>query len=450
MSLDGSSLAAYGYDDANRLTSVVHGAQTTRLGYDGAGRPDSVTLPNGIERSTTYDVASQVTRLSYTLGSTSLGDLQYAYDDAGRRVATWGTLARFRLPDVMRSATYDDANRRTAQDGATLAWDDNGNLTDDDTNTYSWNSRNQLTDIRDRSGTIASFTYDPLGRRAGATIAGSSRSCVYDGWNVVKEDGSTADAILVNGLGLDQAFARTVDSTTSSVLADALGSTIALADERGAITDEFAYGPFGESDTTVDHPFQYTGRENDGTGLYQYRNRYYSPAMKRFISEDPTGMAGSGTNYYAYADNDPLGYTDPLGLSSGWSPQIPMPSDVIGWVGDQVAPSSGYNSFNIDGHLGGGLGLSFQVSCHGKFSVGINVGAGIGASVSATHQTGSPTPTMSFNDLSIVGGGTAGFASGNASVSPSDGSGGVGYGLGFGGSASIGLAGTVGTKDNGC
>jgi RHS repeat-associated protein len=133
---------------------------------------------------------------------------------------------------------------------------------------------------------------------------------------VLKDHSSSADAVLMNGLGLDQVFTRTVGSTTRSVLADALGSTIALADDRGAITDQFAYGPFGESDTTVDHPFQYTGRENDGTGLYQFRNRYYSPTMKRFISEDPTGMAGSGTNYYAYANNDPLDNTDPTGLLS--------------------------------------------------------------------------------------------------------------------------------------
>jgi RHS repeat-associated protein len=28
-------------------------------------------------------------------------------------------------------------------------------------------------------------------------------------------------------------------------------------------------------------------RENDGTGLYYYRARYYSPELQRFISQDP-------------------------------------------------------------------------------------------------------------------------------------------------------------------
>src|SRR5207247_7932556 len=38
---------------------------------------------------------------------------------------------------------------------------------------------------------------------------------------------------------------------------------------------------------TSSNPFQYTGRENDATGLFHYRARYYNPAMQRFISEDP-------------------------------------------------------------------------------------------------------------------------------------------------------------------
>ncbi len=134
--------------------------------------------------------------------------------------------------------------------------------------TYTWESRNQLTGIRDDGGTIATFACDPHGRSSAATIDSSARDFVHDGWNVLKEGTPGTDATLMNGLGLDQVFARTVGPTTRSVLADVLGSTLALTDDRGAITDDFAYGPFGESDTTTDRPLQYTGRENDGTGLY--------------------------------------------------------------------------------------------------------------------------------------------------------------------------------------
>ena len=61
------------------------------------------------------------------------------------------------------------------------------------------------------------------------------------------------------------------------------------------------------------NPYQYTGRENDGVGLYYYRARYYSPALKRFVSEDPSGLV-AGLNTYAYVHDDPLGRRDPLGL----------------------------------------------------------------------------------------------------------------------------------------
>jgi RHS repeat-associated protein len=41
----------------------------------------------------------------------------------------------------------------------------------------------------------------------------------------------------------------------------------------------------------------YTAREDDGTGLYFYRARYYDPVMKRFVQSDPIGLAG-GINTY--------------------------------------------------------------------------------------------------------------------------------------------------------
>jgi RHS repeat-associated protein len=36
-----------------------------------------------------------------------------------------------------------------------------------------------------------------------------------------------------------------------------------------------------------------TGRENDGTGVYFYRARYYSATFQRFIAQDPIGFAGT-------------------------------------------------------------------------------------------------------------------------------------------------------------
>jgi hypothetical protein len=47
-----------------------------------------------------------------------------------------------------------------------------------------------------------------------------------------------------------------------------------------------------------------------------YRARYYNPTTGRFLSEDPIGFAGSGTNLYAYASNNPISNKDPLGLCS--------------------------------------------------------------------------------------------------------------------------------------
>jgi RHS repeat-associated protein len=59
---------------------------------------------------------------------------------------------------------------------------------------------------------------------------------------------------------------------------------------------------------------QYTARENDGTGLYYYRARYYMPSCGRFISEDPIGTSG-GINLYGYVGGDPVNATDPMGLA---------------------------------------------------------------------------------------------------------------------------------------
>jgi len=76
--------------------------------------------------------------------------------------------------------------------------------------------------------------------------------------------------------------------------------------------------------------YKYTGKEFDAeTGLYYYGARYYSPALGRFTSADPTIQSRQRMfdpqqwNMYSYARNNPLKYTDPDGrelqLATGMS-----------------------------------------------------------------------------------------------------------------------------------
>ena len=47
---------------------------------------------------------------------------------------------------------------------------------------------------------------------------------------------------------------------------------------------------------------------------WDYRARYYNPALGRFLSEDPLGFLGGSINLYVYVSNNPDLFGDPFGL----------------------------------------------------------------------------------------------------------------------------------------
>jgi RHS repeat-associated protein len=241
---------------------------------------------------------------------TQIGTLAYGYDPRGRTTSVSGTLAGFAPPAYVPSLTYDGANRLTNWNGTPLAYDGNGNLTTFGSTTNIWNARNQLVAT---SAGGASFSYDALGRRTSATVSGVTTPFVYDGWNPVVISGK----FTLGSLELDDAQAIVSAGAATSLLRDGLNSTVALSDPSAVTTAIYSYSPYGDTAAsgTGNSTLQYTGRENDGaTGLYYYRNRYYSPQLGRFISEDPLGLA-AGINYYAYVRGSPVSRRDPLGLA---------------------------------------------------------------------------------------------------------------------------------------
>ena len=149
-----------------------------------------------------------------------------------------------------------------------------------------------------------------------------------------------------------------VAGATSHLLTDALGSPIAVTDSIGVVQTEYTYEPFGKTTAngaTNSSSYQYTGRENDGTELYYYRNRYYHPKLQRFISEDPylhptygtcpsaalvptvkrfatvVGANPQNLNGYSYTLNSPVNFRDPLGLYVWRCPQPPPGCSFVGF-----------------------------------------------------------------------------------------------------------------------
>ena len=306
----------YAYDAASRLTSMTQGSSVVQFAYDIASRRTTLTLPNGVSTQYSYDAASQLTALTYQLGATTLGDLQYTYDPGGNRIQVGGSWARTGIPQAVASAAYSINNQQLTFGPQNLTYDLNGNLTSDGVNAYSWDARNRLAAI---TGPVsASFIYDAVSRRSRKTINGVSTDFVYDALNPVQEQSGPAVRNLLTGLGVDEYFSHSDPTSIIFFLTDALGSTVAHADGLGALPTMYTYEPFGATSTTgspASSPYDFTGRENDLTGLKYYRARYYQPTLQRFISEDPIGVRG-GINLYEYVGGNPISRLDPLGLEA--------------------------------------------------------------------------------------------------------------------------------------
>jgi RHS repeat-associated protein len=366
----GQPTVNYSFDAANRVIQIMQGSSTVQFSYDSANRRTTLTLPNGVVTAYSYDSASELTSVTYSSGSTVLGNLAYGYDLDGRRSSITGSFARTGIPYALSSATYDANNRLTSWGGTPLSYDLNGNMTSDVAHGYTWDARNHLTQID--SGATAIFSYDALGRRVNKNILGASTSFLYDGANPVQElSGNTPTANLVTG-SLDEYFTRTDAAGPRHFLTDALGSTLALSDTMGTVQTSYTLEPFGNTTVTGSpntNSFEYTGRELDVGNLYFYRARYYNPTLGRFISEDPIGFRG-GINFYAYVGNNPISRRDPFGL------------DWLNNLADFSAGAGSVLTFGLTDLVNDATGASSVVNnCSGWHKAGEWTGIGLSTAI---------------------------------------------------------------------
>jgi len=255
--------------------------------------------------------------------TTPAGPQTIFYDTNGNRT----TFQPYQTTDTYTTNYLNQYSQRNA----TLAdYNWNGDMrTGLDASTYTYDAQNRLLTAA-KNGVTDTFTYDGLNRQVSRQVGTGSPIYynVYDGWDLIGEY-HAGGAVTVSYFHGASGLVRNIGTggINHYYYQDASGSTSHLADSTGHLLEWYRYDLQGTpvfynaSNTQISasaygvrHLF--TGQQwYSELGLYDLRNRYYSPDIGRFLQADPIGFGGDATNLYRYCGNNPLKRSDPSGLS---------------------------------------------------------------------------------------------------------------------------------------
>ena len=166
---------------------------------------------------------------------------------------------------------------------------------------------------------MVSFEYDPLGRRISKTYKDKTTRWVWDG-NVPLHEW-TEESDVTTWLFEEGTFvptAKIVGDKSYSIITDYLGTPTEMFNSDGEKTWSAELDIYGSvrnfaGRSLSDCPFRYQGQyEDEETGLYYNRFRYYSPDEGRYISQDPIRLDGVNPTLYGFVwdinfEIDPFG-----------------------------------------------------------------------------------------------------------------------------------------------
>ena len=318
------------YYDTGNVETINSGPLSLDYTYDDVGNIQTATDPSSAA-SYSYDELYRLTEENSDIFS-----LTFGYDASGNR--------RDRNDDLnSKYLTYrytQYTNRlKSINNGSVFGYDDSGNMISYTTPGKSWsaeyNQSGRLKRIYVSGELKAEYNYNAFGQRTRKVVYSSGQldsaiNYFYDlNGNLISEINDQGVPIKEYAWVEDIPIAMFDYSTNSAgeiyyVHADNIGTPRTITNNSGVEVWRWNKSAFGriapEEDPDGDGqvinnnlrlPGQYYDSE---TSLFYNYYRYYDPETGRYITSDPIGLEG-GINTYAYAFNNPLKYTDPLGLN---------------------------------------------------------------------------------------------------------------------------------------
>jgi len=398
---------------------VLPGDISNSMEYDFAGRPIQHRVNRAKKelrhRSYKWNANDQLNKMVNDL---TKGTVSYGHDAFGN--LAWSQYEDkqfdYKLPDEVgnlykdkgkKDRKYGSGGQLLEANGNTYKYDQEGNLITKITAkgnwAYEWYGGGMLKSVYRPDSKKITFEYDALGRRT-VKIVGQHSELVSDYsdpkttitrfvWNgnvplhewqyllknrpkflvnkegfLEKDKDEPINKITswVFDEGTFKPAAKIVNGEHFSIITDYLGTPVEMYNSEGEKTWEVEYDIYGKVRKLVkgslkDCPFRYQGQyEDEETGLYYNRFRYYTPDEGIYLSQDPIKLAGNNPNFYAYT-KDNLSWIDPLGLDPYFrgakgtnTPSFePRPNEYkIDKKSGLVRPTHGVSLFDNKGSIG--------------------------------------------------------------------------------------------------
>lgn len=323
--------------------------------YDSAHRLSSIHSPYWQLAIALHDYDDSGNILKFTTCDVAPIDFCYSYDALRQLTSEQGEITTSFSYDTLENRQACDsvnygiaaAHRLVTRDDESYEYDKRGNLIAKKSNqqqiSYGYDALNRLTTVEELGLWKLVYRYDAFNRRTGQTEyclrndskeweAINTQKFIYDGpleiGSIDNQGNWIALRVLGQGIAADigAVVALELEGKVFAALSDHRGSLCCLIDcETRQPCEYYRYTAYGQatvidsggqklSGSALGNPWLFLSKRfDDKSGLYYFGQRYYDPALGRWLTPDPLQFA-DGPNPYTFVHNNPISHADIHGL----------------------------------------------------------------------------------------------------------------------------------------